>query len=233
MNTKIVLALPLLLCSLSQGAYLKPLRQMNKLAKQIQSPRHSHPEVEQLKLLEQFKKTDIPRDKRALPLIENIMSALAHKKTFPQLSENADLLVKATQAFCKISGFNDTFKKTVSSAANEGSFKGNMYELEHALAITEAVHPQTILGFGIIMQYKKMQREFDIVTDKSCIECKNISWFYKKNKKKLQCQFLEQQKLVNFYNRITKQAAVYRVVSKQPIPANWQEWFKKQNISIS
>lgn len=232
MNAKIVLILPLLLCSLSYGAYLKQLRQLNLLAERIQSPGHSqlHTQIAQQKLLEQFKGIEIGKDKRALPLLENIISALASQKTFPALHENADVLVKATQALFKVRGFSDTFKKTISSTENEGCFKGHLFELEHALNITESLQPETILGFGVIIKYKKKQREFDIVTDRRCIECKNISWVHKKNEQKLQCQFLEQQQLVNAYNRTTRKVAVYQVVSKQPIPATWQEWFKQQDI---
>lgn len=235
MNAKIVLILPLLLCSLSYGAYLKQLRQLNLVAERIQSSGHSqsHTQLAQQKLLAELKCIEISKDKRGLPLLENIMSALAYQKTFPALHENADVLVKATQALYKISGFSDTFKKTISSAENEGCFKGNMFELEHALKITESLYPERILGFGVIIKYKKLQREFDIVTDQRCIECKNISWLHKKNDEKLQCQFLEQKKLVKAYNRTTRKAAVYQVVSKQPIPETWQEWFKQQDISIS
>jgi hypothetical protein len=235
MNAKIVLILPLLLCSLSYGAYLKQLRQLNLIAERIQSPGHSqsHTQIAQQKLFAELKRVDIGKDKRALPLLENIISALAHQEAFPVLHENANILVKATQALFKITGFSGTFKKTISSAENEDCFKGNLFELEHALKITESQQPETILGFGVIIKYKKKQREFDIVTDKRCIECKNISWVHKKNDEKLKCQFLDQRKLVAAYNRTTRKASIYQVVSKQPIPATWQEWFKQQDIATT
>ncbi len=111
----------------------------------------------------------------------------------------------------------------------EPYLKGFIYELETAIKLNKE---QKIVALSTKIPHpeEKIIREFDIITDIVCIECKNVYWPFfldseNKNKiKKIKKQLLEQKKIAYSYDH------EYCLYSKQPIPENLKSWLTDNNI---
>jgi hypothetical protein len=98
--------------------------------------------------------------------------------------------------------------------------RGALYELEKALSLQKKGEP--ILQFG----EKIGGREFDIITSKKMIECKNINWG-RMNAEAIhnkQSTFMHQKTIAESKNKI------FEVHSKLPISHSWKQWFEKKGI---
>ncbi len=99
-----------------------------------------------------------------------------------------------------------------------------MYELEKALELIE--QNEFPLEFGKHLKFETTSREFDIITSKRLIECKNIDWSQITGKKleKMQIVFGKQKKVAQGLGEI------FEIHSKRSIPDTWKQWFRKKAI---
>lgn len=152
-------------------------------------------------------------------------------KTIPRLKHDRLLLRQACNRFYKMPGFPETLQRIVKSNS-DCDHDGRIWEIECALKIQAAncslAHPECVIEFN---QFKSDQagasREFDIITNKRWIECKNICWNICRNSDKWIKQFKEQKSIASDYS------VQYFVFSKKAIPESWQDWFKQQKIKFA
>ncbi|MGB8367451.1 MAG: hypothetical protein WCD44_03775, partial [Candidatus Babeliales bacterium] len=107
-----------------------------------------------------------------------------------------------------------------------GTARGAMYELEKALELM--TKEESIIAFGDHLKFETTSREFDIITNKRLIECKNINWATISiaeldKKKKI---FGQQIKIAKGLNK------VFEIHSKWLIPDELKQWFIKKGIQF-
>jgi len=116
------------------------------------------------------------------------------------------------------------FGKKIYESGKLGTARGAMYELEKALELIE--QNEFILEFGKHLKFKTTSREFDIITSKRLIECKNVDWS-KMAAQELatkKAQFGSQIKIAKGLGKI------FEVHSKKSIPDVLKQWFRKKSI---
>lgn len=114
--------------------------------------------------------------------------------------------------------------------------KGALYELHAALKLQEKGH--TILEFSkkmeIIDELKKKTVEFDIITNKNIVECKNLCFEALESDPLIGRESEKIQRLFKQCRHGTKGAAItgkpYCMVFKTPIPPEF-DWLRKDLIS--
>ncbi len=181
-------------------------------------------------LIESFsniKTEDIPVD-----YFKESFFLISQTKVYPLLTAHYTLIQSALDNLIHITGFTGLVRLLLRNLNNNNGFSGLLYELEKGLEIYLEDEEEELVEFQRIIEipYSNKIREFDIITTKRIIECKNINWL-KKNKPKK--QFLVQQKVVNLLNKKNKTNLIYQICSKQAIPHNWQQWFTINNIRFS
>jgi len=151
--------------------------------------------------------------------------------TFSTLKSCYATIATALKTLHNIKGFTGLMRMLLLNLHQPGSFSGFLYELEKGLHIHKHCKHEHIVEFQQIIAIpdSKRTREFDIVTSKRIIECKNINW----KKQKLRKQFLAQKRVVEKINKKNRTNFAYEVCSKKPIPQNWQRWFTKNKIKFS
>jgi len=102
--------------------------------------------------------------------------------------------------------------------------RGAMYELEKALELIKK--EETVLAFGDHLKFETASREFDIITNKRLIECKNINWktISPEELGRRKGQFGSQLKIAKGLGKM------FEVHSKCPIPDELKQWFIKKGI---
>lgn len=141
-------------------------------------------------------------------------------------AEDLNLLKAAIDSFYATPGFQETLQFILNDN-DESKYKGCLWEIECALNLCER---ESILAFNQHMP-DDSGREFDIITNKHWIECKNIEpkqW--RKKKQKFFKQFIEQRNIVTEHNQ-TNTPIKYTLCSKNEIPVKWKAWFDENNIS--
>jgi len=136
--------------------------------------------------------------------------------------------IRRLVTYVKQQSANKLVIKGPTAINNVIDIKGPIWELEKALQLTEL--EETIIAFD--KEYaaeilgKIVTREFDIITEKALIECKNINWATRigSSAEKLQNQFLEQQQVAQAHGKI------FEIHSKGPIPLAWQQWFTEHTM---
>ncbi|MGB8367611.1 MAG: hypothetical protein WCD44_04595 [Candidatus Babeliales bacterium] len=105
-----------------------------------------------------------------------------------------------------------------------GTARGAMYELEKALELMEK--KETILEFGKHLKFDSVSHEFDIITNKRLIECKNINWatLTEEKLRKMKSIFGGQKTIAKGLDKI------FEVHSKTSITESWKQWFTKKGI---
>ncbi len=118
------------------------------------------------------------------------------------------------------------FGKKGSEVGHLGTARGAMYELEKAFELIE--HGEPPLKLGKHLRFESISREFDIITSKRLIECKNINWSTMSPGElaRKKTQFGMQSKIAKGLGE------VFEVHSKQPIPDSWKQWFIKKGIQF-
>jgi hypothetical protein len=98
--------------------------------------------------------------------------------------------------------------------------RGAAYEIEKAYDLTQKGENVTMFGQKIV------NAEFDIVTTTKLIECKNIDWSKKvgESAEAIKNQLGRQAKIAS------GQGKTFEIHSREPIPQQWKDWFKKKNI---
>jgi len=104
--------------------------------------------------------------------------------------------------------------------------RGAMYELEEALELIE--HNEFPLEFGKHLKFESVSREFDIITSKRLIECKNRNW------SKMTIQELENTKAkFGMQIKVAKGLdKIFEVHSKMPLPDMLKQFFRKNGVSF-
>lgn len=126
------------------------------------------------------------------------------------IKEYLDYLSKLTECGQKelknIQGF-DELMKSINSHKQLTPAKGFWFELEVALHINRKNQTKKSNEKLIALHYQlkgpdNKQREIDILTNKYCIECKNVHWKSAKpeDRKRILNQVLDQKKLVDWHN---------------------------------
>ncbi len=102
--------------------------------------------------------------------------------------------------------------------------RGAMYELEKALELIE--RNELPLEFGKHLKFETTSREFDIITNKKLIECKNRNWLQITGDElaDMKDKFGDQIKIAKGLDKI------FEVHSKRPIPDVLKQWFNKKGI---
>jgi len=102
--------------------------------------------------------------------------------------------------------------------------RGAMYELEKAFELIE--QNEFPLEFG--KTFESTSREFDIITSKRLIECKNIDWLQiaETRLEVMKSKFGDQKKIAE---RLGK---TFEVHSKTLISDKWKQWFRKKCIQF-
>jgi len=115
------------------------------------------------------------------------------------------------------------FGKKGSGVGNLGTARGAMYELEKGLELIKNEFP---LKFGKHLRFESTSREFDIITSKRLIECKNIDWskITPGELAKRKGQFGNQMKIAKGLGK------TFEVHSKWSIPDVLKQWFRKKGI---
>jgi len=118
------------------------------------------------------------------------------------------------------------FGKKTCGSGKLGTARGAMYELEKALALIE--HNEFPLEFGKHLKFETLSREFDIITSKRLIECKNIDWskITEERLADMKSKFGKQKKVAKGLDEI------FEVHSKRPISDSWKQWFRKKGIQF-
>ena len=108
-----------------------------------------------------------------------------------------------------------------------GTARGAFYELEVAQKLEAA--GERVVGFGEKYVSGTAKREFDIITKTKLIECKNIDWTNKIGKiaNKLRTSLSDQQKIAEL------QGKMFKLYSKNTIPADWKNWLNKKKIPFA
>jgi hypothetical protein len=196
----------------------------------IQNKNCLHRHEYQQELIQSFHK----KKSHSLDCAETLDALLIDNST-PFLTENAEKLFHAVDLFKDVCGFRETFFTLLSHSRSPHTAVGFLYELE--VALTEHEKGERILSFGKRHQStfeSSLNREIDVETKDLWIECKNISWLSLHNKsqqEKLKHQLLDEQELTREQNQRTKRPKNFMLFSKQPIPADWQEWLDEQAIN--
>jgi hypothetical protein len=136
-------------------------------------------------------------------------------------------------------GFTSVLENIARQAHNPGGLKGHLFEIEKAIDLREKCTTRksalTILGFSQIRRSPKSdkKREFDIVAQDGrkiiYYECKNTEW--KTSPEYSGAQFLDQKEIIRDLGSHYGVKAQYVVTSKQPIPAKWQFFFERHQIT--
>lgn len=104
--------------------------------------------------------------------------------------------------------------------------KGAFYELEVAAKLESM--GEKVIEFNIKYANDVTRREFDIVTCKKFIECKNIDWNIKDSysENRMKTQFIDQRNIAQKHNK------EYVIFSKNQVTLYWKDWFTAKNIAI-
>jgi len=116
------------------------------------------------------------------------------------------------------------FGKKGSDVGHLNTARGSMYELEKALELIE--QNEFPLELEKHLTFESTSREFDIITSKRLIECKNVDWSKIMSGKlaNMKGQFGSQIKIAKGRGKI------FEVHSKRPIPDVLKQWFGKKGI---
>ena len=105
--------------------------------------------------------------------------------------------------------------------------RGAMYELEAALKLLQ--EDRRVMAFGIKLRGKNSKSEFDILTNDTLVECKDVAWgnLDEETNKKRKNTIIQQ-------SIIAKEIGLYfEVYSKKKIPLEQAEWFNEFDIKYS
>jgi hypothetical protein len=205
---------------------------IKQLIKQINKKRNTNPykaQEELLNLLSQ--QATLPTAKLA-----SIVTALEKQETFPFLNTHSNDIDTALRKFDSTPGFNKTLQTFLINIKTPNRAKGFLYEMQKGVQLTQN-KDETIEAFAqeIYIDDESPMREFDIFTDKRWIECKDVNWparpLNSPSMQKTQQQLVDQQRIVQQYNKTNKNAIAYEVHSKQPISAPWKQWFANNKIT--
>ena len=177
---------------------------------------------------------------------KEIIEALYQENTYPLLNENITIIKNAINLFEKTEGFLPTLNRFLFNLlSNNINFaKGILYEIEKAVYIVKsnlALPPpeqNNIIAFNRYVLINKLKRQFDLITNTTWYELKNINWGYANVLQEtpvtlnLKQQFLDQNKIVNAYNEQNGTSICFMVSSKQAIPDDWKEWLFDQGITF-
>jgi len=116
------------------------------------------------------------------------------------------------------------FGKKSCNPGHLNTARGAMYELEKALELIE--HKELPSALGKRLVFESTSCEFDIITSKRLIECKNINWpqITGERLREMKIKFGKQKKVAKGLGEI------FEVHSKRSIPDRWKQWFRKKGI---
>ena len=138
--------------------------------------------------------------------------------------EEIELIKQCIKRFLEVEGFlaNDGALWRILKFENQKN--GSLFELEYIIKLSD--QNKKIIKMGEEIDVPGGQIEIDIETDTELIECKSGVWEMKdKDKiKKLKEKLLSGKEYGNDLQK------PFVVVSKQPIPLIWKNWFNDNNI---
>lgn len=136
---------------------------------------------------------------------------------------------RALQRFSTTPGFAATLQHIIKSAQYP-CVKGYLWELEYALHLNDQ-NNEEVLAFNTMIHdvHGRFVKQFDIITPRQWIECKNIAWHTStKQTKKLREQLSKQHMLVLQQRTPT----LHTLSSKQIITQAWHQWLKQHAINV-
>lgn len=160
------------------------------------------------------------------------LTSAQRRKTINFLLFHKTIFDSACMQFSNTPGFQTLLNTLVKTIPYEHVVKGYFYELTTALACNHLNDPNyTVTAFGpMVHSYDNtIHRQFDVLTTKYIIECKNIHWrvltaAYKN-------QFSEQKTIIDSLNKAYQEDMLYRVWSKNTVPSSIQQWMDTKGIT--
>ena len=193
----------------------------------------------QSKVLAELKSKDTtPPDIEMLPSIINLFSL---GTTYPLIANNQTMLEYSVYQFKKVSGFTTTMLTFLRQLNDPQAAKGYLYEVQRAVALHDTYGTQDpIMEFNahqsVIQNGVKQSRQFDLITKKFRIECKDRNFgqlpIQSRNSKQLRNQLLTQRSIVEACNVEHGTTITFQLSSKQPLPIVWKEWLYENRIDF-
>lgn len=167
--------------------------------------------------------------------LRHITKILREPRYHQLVRHHGPLITRAIAHFGSTPGFWPTLKLIIKHPTDYNYIKGYLWELEHALEIKQSCPQEKIIALNKHMPNTDngKSRQFDIITSKRWIECKNNKRLRFKNERAdgLRKQFTQQQEIVDLHNKIHNTAILYQVSFKEPIQLKWISWFRQKHIA--
>lgn len=207
---------------------------LQPLCQAIASYGQKHRPEQRLAVIQELRKAPCPQVHKHPELLYQAAEHLTQCQIVDhQLIPHKELIRTTIAQFKDHPGYPITLHTLLARHEEESFYKGYTYEL-HVARMLYMLYGIKVIAFGVYVRNAQgLNRQFDLQTAHSYIECKNIRWPLHNccDMTTLAQQFIDQKRLISDLNAYQGRAYAYEVCSNHPIPDGWHHFFAQHSIA--